>query len=67
MDEERYPGFLKLDAELAKLRARTKTRRMTVERRAKRDHKIKARNLVDRRDIEQDLKPRAHDERNHDF
>jgi len=59
LDEERYEGFLKLDAELAKLAARTKTRQMTVERRAKRDHKIKARNPVDRREIERDLKPRA--------
>jgi ribosome biogenesis GTPase len=32
---------------------------MTVERRNKRDHKIKARNRVDREDIERDLKPRA--------
>ncbi len=62
MDGERYLGFLKLDAELAKLRTQTKTRRMTVERRAKRDHKIKARNLVDRREIEENLKPRAHHE-----
>jgi ribosome biogenesis GTPase len=31
---------------------------MTVERRNKRDHKIKARNRVDREDIERDLKPR---------
>lgn len=58
LQEERYQGFLKLDAELAKLQARTKTRRMTVERRSKRDHKIKARNRADRIDIERDLKPR---------
>ena len=59
LEQERYNGFLKLDAELAKLRARTKTRRMTEERRSKRDHKIKARNHADRVDIERDLKPRA--------
>ncbi|MDB6069863.1 MAG: GTPase EngC [Verrucomicrobiales bacterium] len=57
--EERYTGFLKLDAEIEKLRERTKTRRMTEERRSKRDHKIKARNRADRIDIERDLKPRA--------
>lgn len=59
MDEERYQGYLKLDAEIAALRARSKTRRMTEERRSKRDHKIKARNPVDRIEIERDLKPRA--------
>lgn len=59
LEQERYNGFLKLDAEIAKLRARSKTRRMTEERRSKRDHKIKARNHADRREIERDLKPRA--------
>ena len=59
LEQERYNGFLKLDAEMAKLRARTKTRRMTEERRSKRDHKIKARNMADRVDLERDLKPRA--------
>ncbi len=59
LEQERYNGFLKLDAEIEKLRARTKTRRMTEERRNKRDHKIKARNQADRVEIERDLKPRA--------
>lgn len=59
LEQERYNGFLKLDAELAQLGARTKTRRMTEERRSKRDHKIKARNPADRIEIERDLKPRA--------
>ena len=59
LEQERYNGFLKLDIELEKLRARTKTRRMTEERRSKRDHKIKARNMADRVDIERDMKPRA--------
>ncbi len=59
LDEQRYEGFLKLDAELAKLKTRSKTRQMTVERRSKRDHKIKARNPEDRQDLEQDLRPRA--------
>lgn len=63
LDAERYQGFLKLDEEIAKLRKQQKKRQMTVERRAKRDHKIKARNHQDRRDIERDLKPRVHHER----
>ena len=59
LDAERYQGFLKLDDEIAKLRKQCKKRQMTVERRFKRDHKIKARNRVDRIEIENDLKPRA--------
>ncbi|MDZ4286894.1 MAG: ribosome small subunit-dependent GTPase A, partial [Prosthecobacter sp.] len=55
----RLDSFFKLDEELLKLRGRRKTRQMTVERRAKRDHRVKARNRSDRSDIEQDLKPRA--------
>ena len=48
---------MKLDDEIAKLRKLRKKRQMTVERVAKRDHRIKARNPSDRRDIERDLKP----------
>ncbi|MBB5034888.1 ribosome small subunit-dependent GTPase A [Prosthecobacter vanneervenii] len=59
LDAERYEGYLKLEEEIAKLRKQRKKRQMTVERRNKRDHKIKARNRVDREDIERDLKPRA--------
>jgi ribosome biogenesis GTPase len=59
LDAERYEGYLKLEDEIAKLRKQRKKRQMTVERRNKRDHKIKARNRVDREDIERDLKPRA--------
>ena len=59
LDPERYHGFLKLGAEIAKLRQRTKTRQMTIERRSKRDHKIKARNPADRTEHQQNLKPRA--------
>lgn len=59
LEAERYEGFMKLDEELAKLRKRRKKRQMSLERRQKRDHRVKARNLVDRRDIEADLKPRA--------
>ncbi len=56
---ERYEGFLKLDEEIAKLKTRIRKRNMTIERRAKRDHRIKARNPVDRREYEADLKPKA--------
>ena len=58
LDAERYEGYLKLEDEISKLRKQRKKRQMTVERRNKRDHKIKARNRVDREDIERDLKPR---------
>jgi ribosome biogenesis GTPase len=59
LDEDRYDGYLKLEDEIAALRQQRKKRQMTVERRNKRDHKIKARNRVDREEIERDLKPRA--------
>ncbi len=59
LPEERYQGYLKLDTEIAKLRQQRKKRQMTIERRAKRDHRVKARNPVDRRELEQDLKPRT--------
>lgn len=59
LDPDRYEGYLKLDEEIEKLRRLRKKRQMTVERRAKRDHKIKARNRSDRIDHERDLKPRA--------
>lgn len=56
---ERYQAYLKLDEEIQELRRRRKKRQMTLERRAKRDHKIKARNREDRRELEWELKPRA--------
>ncbi len=56
---ERYQGFLKLDDEIAALQKLSKKRQMTVERRAKRDSKIKARNKDDRDDLARDLRPRA--------
>ncbi len=59
LDASRYEGYMKLEDEIAKLRKQRKKRQMTVERRNKRDHKIKARNRVDREDIERDLNPRA--------
>ena len=56
---ERYQGFLKLDVEIEKLRRLRKKRQMTVERRNKRDHKVKARNRSDRIDMDRDLRPQA--------
>lgn len=58
LDPERYRGFLSLEDEIEKLRKLRKKRQMTVERRAKRDHKIKARNHSDRKEIDQELRPR---------
>jgi len=50
----RYESYLKLDEEVAELQDRRKKRQMTIERRAKRDHRVKARNLADRIDLEKD-------------
>ncbi|MEI6537467.1 MAG: ribosome small subunit-dependent GTPase A, partial [Verrucomicrobiaceae bacterium] len=59
LDAGRFAGFLKLDEEIAKLRARRKKRLITVDRRAKRNHKVKARNPSDRADLNRDLRPMA--------
>ncbi|MDB2496935.1 ribosome small subunit-dependent GTPase A [Verrucomicrobiales bacterium] len=59
LSAERYKGFLKLDDEIAELKRRLKKRKMTIERRNKRDHRIKARNLADRVDLENELDPRT--------
>ena len=61
LDAARYEGYLKLEEEIAELRKKRKNRQMTVERVFKRDHKIKARNREDRRDIERNLRPSRHD------
>ena len=55
------PWVFKAFALIAKLRKQRKKRQMTVERVFKRDHKIKARNREDRRDIERNLRPSRHD------
>lgn len=60
LDPARHEAFLRLDEEIAELHRRRKKRQMTLERRSKRDHRIKARNPADRRDHERRLKPRAH-------
>jgi ribosome biogenesis GTPase / thiamine phosphate phosphatase len=59
LEAGRLHSYLKLDEEIEKLRRRRKKRQMTVERRAKRDHRVKARNREDRLDIEADLRPNA--------
>lgn len=48
LDVERLESFLRLDDEIEDLNRRAKKRQMTSERRAKRNHRIKARNLNDR-------------------
>ncbi|MEO6035317.1 MAG: ribosome small subunit-dependent GTPase A, partial [Verrucomicrobiota bacterium] len=55
----RFDGYLKLDVEIEKLRSRRKKRQITIERRAKRDQRIKARNPSDRREMKFELNPRA--------
>ena len=57
LDEGRYESYLKLDEEIEKLEQRQKKLRQLSERRAKRDHRVKARNLVDRIDLEKDEAP----------
>ena len=57
LDESRYESYLKLDEEIEKLEKRQKKRRMLSERRAKRDHRVKARNLADRIDLEREQDP----------
>ncbi len=62
LDTQRYEGFLKLEEEITKLRRRQKKRQTTIERIAKRDHRVKARNREDRRQLERDLKPHHGDD-----
>ncbi len=57
LEASRYAGYLKLDAEIEKLRSRCKKRQMTVERRYKREGRQKVRNPSDRRELEQELRP----------
>ena len=54
LDEGRYDSFLNLEDEIAKLQKRAKKRQMAVERWAKRSHRVKARNLEDRIQLEKD-------------
>jgi ribosome biogenesis GTPase len=54
LDLHRLESFLNLDDEIEKLRHQIKKRQMTVERWAKRSHRVKARNLEDRIQLEKD-------------
>ncbi len=54
LDAARYTSFLNLEQEIETLERRTKKRHMAVERWAKRNHRVKARNLEDRIQIEKD-------------
>lgn len=56
LDPCRHEHFLNLEREIAELQRRAKKRRMAVERWAKRDHRIKARNLEDRIQLERDAR-----------
>lgn len=57
LDVGRYESFLKLEEEIKDLKKRQKKRQMLVERRAKRDHRVKARNLADRIDYDKEQNP----------
>lgn len=57
LDNGRYESFLKLDEEIEALQQRQKKRRMLIERRAKRGHRVKARNLADRIYLQRDDRP----------
>jgi len=54
LDLARYESFLSLEDEVAHLKRRAEKRQMAVERWAKRNSKVKARNLVDRIQLERD-------------
>ena len=54
LDPARYESFLNLENEIEALRKRAKKRQMAVERWHKRDHRVKARNLDDRIQLEKD-------------
>lgn len=54
LDLERYENFLNLENEIAALHKRAKKRQMAIERWAKRSHRVKARNLNDRIQLEKD-------------
>jgi ribosome biogenesis GTPase / thiamine phosphate phosphatase len=54
LDDARYLHFLNLENEIATLKKRAEKRQMAVERWAKRNHRVKARNLNDRIQLERD-------------
>jgi ribosome biogenesis GTPase len=54
LDSGRYASFLNLDQEIAALKKRAEKRQMAIERWAKRNRRVKARNLADRIQLERD-------------
>lgn len=54
LDAARHASFLNLETEIEALRKRAEKRRMAVERWSKRSHRVKARNLADRIQLERD-------------
>jgi len=56
IDLHRYESFLNLEQEIAALRKRVDKRQMAVERWAKRNNRVKARNLNDRIQLEKDAR-----------
>ena len=54
LEPARHESFLNLENEIAALKKRAEKRRMAVERWAKRSHRVKARNLEDRIQLERD-------------
>ena len=54
LEVERLESFLRLDEEVEKLTYRSKRRQMSTERWAKRNKKVKARNLEDRIDLDRE-------------
>ena len=57
LNSARFEGYLKLDVEIEKLRGRRKKRQITLDRRAKRNQKVKARNPSDRIELKRELNP----------
>jgi len=57
LDPNRYDSYLRLEDEIKELLQKQKKRQITLERRGKRDHKIKHRNLADRIDHDEDQNP----------
>jgi ribosome biogenesis GTPase len=56
LDPARYESFLNLETEIEALRKRAKKRQMATERWHKRNHRVKARNLDDRIQLEKDAR-----------
>ena len=54
LDEDRYESYLRLEEEIGELNKRRKKRQMATERWAKRNRKVKARNLADRIELEKE-------------